>query len=123
MLAVGLSACSLTTIAPIEQVQKVAQDKKAPSLPKSGRDSIKQQPTIKYMCDGNKIVRLQPSSKKKNSTVTVIFNRTSYKLSPTVSDKGKKYSNIRWIWLEGFNGKGMLSDNRNKILATNCVKK
>lgn len=123
-LAIGLSACSMTTIAPIEQLQdSLNQRKPVSASAKAGRDTVKQLPIIKYYCDKKKVVRIQPISKKKNSVLKVFFNQTSYELSPTVSDKGKKYSNIRWIWLEDFKGRAMLIDNRHKILANNCVKK
>lgn len=127
--ALWLSACSLTTVAPVEQLQqnldqeKLEKTQKTPSATKMGRARIKPQPTIQYLCDDNKTVTIQPTSKKKNSPITLIFNQTSYKLSPTVSSKGKKYSNIRWIWLEEFNGKARLCDSRNKAIAINCVRK
>lgn len=118
-----LSGCSLTTISPIEQLQeRLKQEKIALPTAKSGRNTVKQQPIIKFYCDKKKVVQIQPSSSKKNSAVKIVFNNLSYELSPTVSDKGKKYSNIRWIWLEDFNGNGTLSDNRHRVLASNCVK-
>lgn len=123
ILTLWLSGCSLTTIAPIEQLQKSMKQEKRVLVAKSERNTVKQQPIIKFYCDNKKIVRVQPVSTKKNSTVKVFFNHTSYELSPTVSDKGKKYSNIRWSWLEDFQGRGTLSDNRHKVLASRCVKK
>lgn len=115
-----LSGCSVTTIAPAEQVQQKVE--KRPEAAAKWRDVVKTQPFRQYRCDHDKIVRVQPVSNKKNSPLTVTFNQSSYKLSPTVSKMGKKYSNIRWIWLEGFDGKATLSDNAHKVLASNCQK-
>lgn len=120
-LVLWLCGCSATTIAPAEQIQQKTEQKAKPVA--KGRDVVKKQLITEYRCAKNKTVRVQKSSTKKNSTVTVTFNQVSHKLSPTVSNQGKKYSNIRWIWLEGFNGKAVLSDNRHNVLAENCVKK
>lgn len=123
IFALWLTGCSLTTIAPIEQLQKsLTQEKSLSPTAKSGRNTVKQQPITKFYCDKKKVVQIQPSSSKKNSAVKIVFNHLSFELSPTVSDKGKKYSNIRWIWLEDFNGNGTLIDNRHRVLASNCVK-
>lgn len=119
-----LAGCSVTTIAPAEQLQKnMVQGEQAKPVAKTGRDVVKKQIVTEYKCNKGKIVRVQQGSAKKNSAVTVMFNNTSHKLSAAVSDKGKKFSNIRWIWLEGLNGKATLSDNRNNVLAENCIKK
>lgn len=130
MLALLLTACTMKTIVPIEQSQKSIMQESKLMVQKtvkpgamSKQDRVKQLPIIEYVCEQNKIVRIQPLSKKKNSPITVIFEQMSYKLSPTVSSKGKKYSNIRWIWLERFNGETTLNDSRNQPLAVGCVRK
>lgn len=121
-LSLWLSGCSLTTIAPAEQLQKSIVKPNEVQVATKGRAVIKKQPVSEYRCDQGKVVRVRFASTKKNSTISVIFNQTTHKLSPTVSSKGKKYSNIRWIWFEDFNGKGTLKDNRQNILAKNCIK-
>lgn len=118
---VWLCGCSATTIAPAEQIQQRTEQKAQSTV--KGRDVVKKQFVTEYVCDKQYFVRVQKSSAKKNSTVTVTFNQVSHKLSPTVAKNGKKYSNIRWTWLEGFDGKATLSDNRHRVLASNCVKK
>ncbi|QIM61870.1 hypothetical protein A1D29_00245 [Pasteurellaceae bacterium Orientalotternb1] len=120
-LGMWLCACSATTIAPAEQIQQNTKPQ-LQSVAK-GRDVVKKQLITEYRCANSKTVRVQKSSNKKNKTVTLTFNQVSHKLSPTLSNQGKKYSNIRWIWLEGFDGKAVLSNNRQKVLAENCVKK
>lgn len=118
---VWLCGCSATTIAPAEQIQQRTEQKAQSAV--KGRDVVRKQFVTEYVCDKQYFVRVQKSSAKKNSTVTVTFNQVSHKLSPTVAKNGKKYSNIRWTWLEGFDGKATLSDNRHRVLASNCVKK
>lgn len=116
LCVIQLSAC----IAPVELIEESEKEQ----LPaQSLRDVVKEQAISEYACTEKKTVRVQRAENKKNATVTVMFDNTSYNLSPTVSDEGKKYSNIRWIWFEKSNGKAVLSDNRHNILAKNCVKK
>ncbi|WP_373778002.1 MliC family protein [Glaesserella sp.] len=109
-----LSGC----IAPVEQVQMAVT---TPTAEIENRTTAKKVVTINYLCANQKVVRVQVPTSPKDKTITVIFNQTSHKLSSAVTKRGKKYSNIRWIWLEA-NGKGTLHDNRNNILAENCLK-
>lgn len=120
LLVLGVSGCTMTTVAPVEQMQKKIQTR--PEAVAKSRDVVKKQPFHQYRCDHNKIVQVRAVSNKKNSPLTVTFNQSSYKLSPTVSKMGKKYSNIRWVWLEAFDGTATLSDNAHKLLASNCRK-
>lgn len=117
LLLVGLSACQLTTIAPINQLNTQAT---STNMVKS--DVVQKQPVYQYLCDKGKTVRMRFTSELKNSSVTITFNKISHKLSPVVTAYGKKYSNIRWVWSEDTENKGMLADNRHNILAQNCIK-
>lgn len=117
-----LSACSITTIPPVEQVGKNHVEN--PSKTEIKRDIVKKQMTTEYRCKNKKIVRLQrDANQKKVTPIVVSFNKTSYKLSPQVSRQAKKYSNIRWTWVENMQGVGTLTDNSQKVLAEKCVKK
>ncbi|WP_373767502.1 MliC family protein [Glaesserella sp.] len=111
-----LSGC----VAPVEQVQQAQKD--SDITVKETRSTEKNMPVTEYVCDKDKIVRVQTPKTPKNKTITVTFNQASHKLSSTVVQHGKKYSNIRWVWHEQ-NGKCTLRDNRNNVLAENCVKK
>lgn len=117
-----LGACQVTTIAPAEQVQQktVETTEKAKE---TARTVVKKQLVAEYVCEKSKVVSVQKSSNKKNATITVTFNQSSYKLSPNVTNRGKKYSNIRWIWLVDAQGIGTLTDNRHNILAQHCQKR
>ncbi|MGX2949949.1 MliC family protein [Ursidibacter sp. B-7004-1] len=116
-----LLGCSTTTIAPAEQVEQQIQQPEQ-SVPQIKTDVVKKQRIISYQCAKNQTLRVQFLNSKKNSPITLTFNRSSYTLSPSVVTQGKKYSNIRWIWTEDFNGVGTLRDNRNNLLAEKCVK-
>lgn len=122
LTATVLLGCSTTTIAPVEQVeQKIQQpEQKISSIKK---DVVKKQRIVSYQCEKNQILRVQFLNSKKNSPIALTFNRASYTLSPSVVTQGKKYSNIRWIWTEDFNGVGTLRDNRNNLLAEKCIKR
>ncbi|MGX2967663.1 MliC family protein [Ursidibacter sp. B-7004-1] len=116
-----LLGCSTTTIAPAVQVEQQIQQPEQ-SVPQIKTDVVKKQRIISYQCAKNQTLRVQFLNSKKNSPITLTFNRSSYTLSPSVVTQGKKYSNIRWIWTEDFNGVGTLRDNRNNLLAEKCVK-
>lgn len=124
LCCISLSACSLTTIAPVEQLhQKIEisqlepQNKITPN-----RDIVKKQIVTSYLCEKSQSVRIQ-STPDKNNLIRLTFNNITHVLSPVVTGRGKRYSNIRWIWVEDLNGIGILSDNRNNILATGCIQK
>ncbi|MDO4698066.1 MAG: MliC family protein [Pasteurellaceae bacterium] len=123
LIAMALSACSITTIAPAEQVRKQMSEESTIQQ-QSPRTIVKKQPIIEYRCDKAKRVNVQPTANnKKNSTIHLTFNQSTYKLSPNVTNKGRKYSNIRWIWTVDNQGTGTLIDNRHKVLAKNCIKR
>ena len=117
-----LSACSVTTIPPVEEIgQKTAE---LPTSKTIKKDVVKKQIITEYHCKNKKRVRIQKSaSQKKTTPIIVSFNQASYKLSPQVSRQAKKYSNIRWTWAENMQGVGTLTDNSHKVLAEKCVKK
>lgn len=114
-----LTACTpQPAVAPVEQIQKLPN---ALSLTAATPVSV-QNKTVAYQCKKGKTVRVTHTSGDKKS-ITVEFNQTSHKLSSSVPKQNKKYSNIRWIWAEDFNGKSSLRDKSGKLLAENCVKK
>ncbi|QGM81624.1 MliC family protein [Otariodibacter oris] len=126
LCCINLSACSLAIIAPAEQLQqKIKIEQKQVQLQnkiESSRHVIKKQVVTSYLCEKSQNLRIQATPDRDN-LIRITFNRITHTLSPTVTSKGKRYSNIRWIWTEDLNGIGTLSDNRNNILATGCVKK
>lgn len=110
--------------APIEQVAVVLPVKKVPQILRTkAQKEIREQ----YLCDSGKIVkiyRIKDAKKTKiHTAIRVSFAGASYKLSPTVSQSGKKYSNIRWDWVEQSNGVAWLMNNNHQFLAKNCRKK
>lgn len=122
ILSTLLAACTpQPAVAPVEQVEKLPDAKQI--QPAETKTTAVKNSTTLYQCAKNKSVRITKSAHDKK-TLTVEFNQTSHKLSSAVPKKSKrKYSNIRWIWAEDFNGNGSLSDKSGKILADKCVKK
>lgn len=117
-----LSACSSQPIiAPVEQLQHPLVEQTSPS-PSNEKVLAVQNKTVLYQCKKRKSVKVtQTASEKKN--LTVEFNQTAHKLfSSLPKTSKKKYSNIRWIWTEEFDGSYTLRDKNSKILAEQCVK-
>lgn len=113
-----LSACMAPAVSPVAQLeQSLVPNKTVQTVMK-----INEHIHHEYQCDNKQMVRVQYDNAKKNKAVDVTFQQGTHTLYSSVTKKGKKYSNIRWIWSEDFDGKGTLRDNRNKILAENCVK-
>lgn len=117
-----LSGCTPSMMAPVEQIhQSQVQDQKIDNAPLT---VIKKQTVYEYYCKKEKVVRIQYTGEiSPKSTILVTFNQRTYRLSPAVTQKAKKYTNIRWVWSEDFSGIGSLRDNRNNLLAENCIKK
>ncbi|WGE89294.1 GlcNAc transferase [Actinobacillus arthritidis] len=115
--------------APIEQVQK--------ALPSENTNEkisiIKSQTAIEFICKGDIAIKVQRYQPKKNDNpkprisgtqaISVTYGNTKHTLSPVVTKNGNKYSNIRWIWFEGFDGVASLSDNSGNVLASDCKAK
>lgn len=116
-----LTAClPKPAVAPIELVQQ--ETKATEQAPRETSKKAVKDRTLAYQCKNQRTVRVTYTANDKK-TITVEFNQTSHKLSSSVPKQSKKYSNIRWIWSEDFNGQSTLRDKSGKVLAENCVKK
>lgn len=125
-LIVILSACSFClvscrpAISPMEQVARLSalspKTEKIPTAKLANAARVEE-----YQCAQGKTLLIQTQAKSKKITLT--FNQISHRLSPAISRSGKKYSNIRWTWLENAQGVGQLQDNRKNRLAEQCVRK
>lgn len=116
LIFASLSACA-PVIAPIDEVAQTTPKKEVV------RTQAPTRKTVEYLCKGGKTVRLQTAHGNQAKKITITFNQLSHKLSPMVAAQGKKYSNIRWTWYEAPNGVGTLQNNRQILLAENCVHK
>lgn len=116
-----LTACSSQPIiTPVEQIQHAPLD--AAPTPSTETVLSVQDKTVLYQCRQQKSVKVTKNMAEKKS-VTVEFNQTSHKLSSSVPKTSKrKFSNIRWIWTEEFDGSHTLRDKNGKILAAYCIK-
>lgn len=124
LMWLSLTGCHFTTIAPVDQVQENTQNIPLDSPSTLTRKVAKKPYITEYQCENRQKVRIQsPSFSRKNQSITLTFNQRSHKLSPMISEKGNKYTNIRWTWLVDFNGTGQLINRRYNVLAKNCVKR
>lgn len=118
-----ITACMTPAISPVVQMDKLSQQQNQQiNEPGSPKKVIKSRHSDEYLCDHQQILKLQYDDSNKKA-VDVTFQQTTHTLYSAVPKKNKKYSNIRWIWSEDFNGKGTLRDNSNKVLAKECIKK
>ncbi|WP_109091873.1 MliC family protein [Aggregatibacter actinomycetemcomitans] len=110
----GLTACM---VKPVEQ--------KAPAKP---RTQVLQKATQKglaqdYLCKDNKTVRVvrhTTKNKKKLNSISVTFNNVTHRLTPTIAESGRNYSNIHWLWLERKEF-SILKSRVGEILAEQCA--
>lgn len=116
-----LTACSSQPlITPVEQIQQIPLEV-APT-PSTEKILSVQTKTVLFQCLKQKSVKVTQNANEKKS-LTVEFNQTSHKLSSSVPKTSKKkFSNIRWIWTEEFDGSHTLRDKNGKILAAYCIK-
>lgn len=124
ILGLILTACTpQPLIAPIEQVNQVQQEQATKVETPLPQSRVKNKAML-YRCNKNQTVKItKTTNSKKIQNITVEFNQISHRLSSVVTQKShRKYSNIRWIWTEDFNGKAKLQNKNGKILAENCVK-
>lgn len=87
----------------------------------SQRDNV-----MYYRCKDNKEIKILHSVKKsktaKNTkTIQVTFDKVTETLISTVTEKGKKYTNIRWQWLD-LAEKSQLTTSLGLVLAEQCIK-
>lgn len=77
-----------------------------------------------YACKDDKQVRVVHSSQKKSKKtlhrVTVTFNAVTEKLTLVISERGKNYANIRWVWQER-DDFSTLKTTVGEVLAEQCV--
>ena len=132
VLTSGLSVACTPVVPPVEQVQQVqAQAVNQQTAEESNvvqKVSVaKNRMTTLYVCKDDVVVRVQQVKAKKTSkrtvqnSIIVTYGNTSHNLSPAVTQNGKKYSNIRWIWRVPSDGKPTLTDNSDNVLAEECV--
>ena len=79
---------------------------------------------IEYHCKNDIVVRVTQvrgsKAKNKNPSINVTFNNITQKLQPAISETGKNYSNIRWLWQQR-NDYSTLRTSVGAILAEQCV--
>ncbi|TDQ59592.1 membrane-bound lysozyme inhibitor of c-type lysozyme MliC [Mesocricetibacter intestinalis] len=79
-----------------------------------------------YRCKDDKQVRvvsILPAAKGKKGKIKAInlsFNNVTEKLVLTITESGKKYTNIHWHWYERTNS-NMLTNSIGEVLAEQCV--
>lgn len=123
ILAFFLTACSSPPIiAPVDQLQQPLVEQALAPSPSDEKVLTVQNREALYLCKKGKTVRVTKNIANKKSLM-VEFNRISHKLfSSLPKTSKKKYSNIRWIWTEEFNGSHTLRNKSGKILANFCIK-
>ena len=119
LTTVCMCACSNGVLLPSEKTDTPI--KAATSLDKTTQKGS----AVSYLCQGGKevkVVRVVRKNKKAKTVqiINVTFNDITQRLSPVVSESGKKYSNIRWHWYEK-DRFSMLTNSQGQVLAEQCV--
>ncbi|OOF70844.1 Opacity-associated protein OapB [Rodentibacter caecimuris] len=117
LTALLLGACSTeTSLLPSEpqqmQIQKID---KASQKSKSMLYQCKQGKQIR-------VVQITPKkSRKKNlRTLSITFNGMTEKLTRSISQQGKEYTNIRWRWIQR-EDQSILTNSLGVVLAEQCI--
>lgn len=81
---------------------------------------------VMYRCEEGKEIRVVRTVKKSKTAKTtksiqLTFNNVTEKLISTVSEKGKKYTNIHWQWLEQGED-ARLTTSVGAVLAEKCIR-
>ena len=77
-----------------------------------------------YQCKDGFVIRVvtvrTPKQKSKLDSINLTFNGVTQKLQPTISETGKNYANIRWIWQQR-QDYSTLKTSVGALLAEQCV--
>lgn len=128
----ALTGCRAFQETPIEQMQRSQAITAVSPIEVKPTETVtraKKQKINQFECKKGVIIKVQQAdvSKKFKASneraIQLTYANRTHTLSPVVTKNGKKYSNIRWNWREDTKGKGVLIDNSNKILASECVLK
>lgn len=111
-----LAGCSTKPVETKPEPQKMQVEKVDKAVQK-GNVSL-------YACKDDKQVRVvhstQRKSKKTLHRVTITFNNVTERLTLVISERGKNYSNIRWLWQERSDF-SMLKTTVGEVLAEQCI--
>ena len=115
---IGLVACTSKPVIEKKPVKPVKNTTK--SFTKS--DSKKFRKAIRLQRrQGSPCCSLRYKNKKgKLNSISLTFNNVTHKLSPTIAENGRNYSNIHWVWLERKEF-STLKSNTGDVLAEQCV--
>ncbi|WP_040975830.1 MliC family protein [Necropsobacter massiliensis] len=113
----GLAACSQPLLQP-------AAPQTVPKTPAVVEKTTQQGgKATRYLCKDNKIVRIvrTPGNKKRKlNSITLTFEQSTQKLTQSISESGRKFTNIHWHWTER-SEYGTLTSAVGDILAEQCV--
>ena len=112
--ALVISACS----------QQAPMPSKMPITPPTLDKTSQKGNAVEYHCKNDLVVRVVQTraTKQKNklNSINLTFNNVTQKLQPSISENGKNYANIRWIWQQR-NDFSTLKTSVGVILAEECV--
>ena len=60
------------------------------------------------------------NKKGTQTSITVTFDGVTQKLTPSIAENGRNYSNIHWVWLERKEA-NTLKTSLGEVLAEQCV--
>lgn len=115
---IGLVACTSKPVIEKKPVKPVK------TQPKVLRNATQKSSVRQYVCKEGKVLRVvryaTKNKKGKLNSISLTFNNVTHKLSPTIAENGRNYSNIHWVWLERKEF-STLKSNTGDVLAEQCV--
>jgi len=111
----GIAACTSKPIEP-----KASEKPQQPVLQKATQKGSAKE----YVCKGDNVIRIvrhtTRNKKGRLNSISLTFNNVTHKLSPTIAENGRNYSNIHWVWLERKEF-STLKTSVGEVLAEQCV--
>ena len=111
---VGLAACTGSAM----------QEKTVKPQPQVLQKATQKGSAKEYVCKGDNVIRIvrhtTRNKKSRLNSISLTFNNVTHKLSPTIAENGRNYSNIHWVWLERKEF-STLKTSVGEVLAEQCV--
>lgn len=112
---VGLAACT---------GKSAMQEKTVKPQPQVLQKATQKGSAKEYVCKGDNVIRIvrhtTRNKKGRLNSISLTFNNVTHKLSPTIAENGRNYSNIHWVWLERKEF-STLKTSVGEVLVEQCV--
>ena len=124
MLKAGLMLLTILGLIGCAEKPVVATKTDKKPTPTALQKATQKGTAVEYLCKDNKVIRVTKHSRKNKkgtqTSITVTFDGVTQKLTPSIAENGRNYSNIHWVWLERKEA-NTLKTSLGEVLAEQCV--